>query len=499
VGKKYFLGLDQGTTGTTALLLDEKWNQVSIGYQEVTQFYPQPGLVEHDGQELFQTLLKSTHQALKNINASADEIKCIGLANQGETIILWDKKTGKSVYPAIVWQDRRTAAEVDELNKTYEDLFYSRTGLKLDSYFGATKIRWVLKNVKEAQELLKQQRLAAGTLDTWFIWKLTGGKEFVTDCVTASRTCLMNVEKLCWDKEILDLLEIPIEILPEIRQNATLFGTTDPNEFFGVSVPITGSIVDQQAALLGQGCNKYGQTKTTYGTGCFMLMNTGETMKSNDAGLLTTLSLVHNGKPSYALDGGIYIAGAAVNWLKNGLKIIESAQQADMLANSVNDNGGVYFVTAFSGLAAPYWDSYARGTMVGITGGCTHAHIARATLESTAFQVKDIFDILKKTTGTEIQSMRADGGSTASKFLMQFQADMLGIPLEIPVISETTGLGAAFLAALGLGEISSLEEMSKLWRKKVSYEPKMSEDQRMFLLDQWHRAVERARNWAIND
>jgi len=228
-------------------------------------------------------------------------------------------------------------------------------------------------------------------------------------------------------------------------------------------------------------------------------MNTGETMKSNDAGLLTTLSLVHNGKPSYALDGGIYIAGAAVNWLKNGLKIIESAQQADMLANSVNDNGGVYFVTAFSGLAAPYWDSYARGTMVGITGGCTHAHIARATLESTAFQVKDIFDILKKTTGTEIQSMRADGGSTASKFLMQFQADMLGIPLEIPVISETTGLGAAFLAALGLGEISSLEEMSKLWRKKVSYEPKMSEDQRMFLLDQWHRAVERARNWAIND
>ncbi|MBR2847647.1 MAG: glycerol kinase GlpK [Clostridia bacterium] len=497
--KKYFLGLDQGTTGTTALLFDEKWNQVSVGYQEITQFYPNPGLVEHNGEELVESLLKATEQALKNINANANEIKCIGLDNQGETIILWDKKTGKPVYPAIVWQDRRTAAEVDELNKTHAELFYSRTGLKLDSFFGATKIRWVLKNIPETKELLKQHRLAAGTLDTWFIWKLTGGKEFVTDCVTAGRTCLMNVDKLCWDKEILDLLEIPIEILPEIRENATLFGTTEPDDFLGAAIPITGSIVDQQAALLGQGCNKYGDIKTTYGTGSFMLMNTGETRQKSDAGLLSTLALVHNGKPSYALDGGIYIAGAAVNWLKNGLKIIETAQQADELARSVKDNGGVYFVTAFSGLAAPYWDSYARGTMVGITGGCTKAHIARATLEATAYQVKDIFDIISSDSKTSIQSMRADGGSTASKFLMQFQADLLGIPVEIPVISETTGLGAAFLAALGIGEISSLEEMSKLWKRKAVYEPRMSEDERMFLIDRWHRAVERAKRWAIDE
>lgn len=499
VRKKYFLGLDQGTTGTTALLFDEKWNQVSMGYKEITQFYPKTGWVEQDGQELYESLLKATYQALDDIEASAGEIKCIGLANQGETIILWDKQTGEPVYRAIVWQDRRTAAEVDGLNEKYNDLFYSRTGLKLDSYFGATKIRWVLKNIPEAAELLNKHRLAAGTLDTWFIWKLTGGKSFVTDAVTASRTCLMNIETLCWDKEILDLLEIPVEILPEICENAEQFGDTDANEFFGESIPITGSIVDQQAALLGQGCNRDGQIKTTYGTGCFMLMNTGETRKESNKGLLSTLALLYKGKRAYALDGGVYIAGAAVNWLKNGLKIIDSAKQSDELARSVSDNGGVYFVPAFSGLAAPYWDSYARGTIVGITGGCTNAHIARATLEATAYQVKDIFDIVKESARTEIKSMRADGGSTASKFLMQFQADLLGIPVEVPEISETTGLGAAFLAALGMGEISSLDEMSGLWRCKTVYEPNMSEDQVMSLLKEWHRAVERSRNWAINE
>ncbi|MBR2452576.1 MAG: glycerol kinase GlpK [Clostridia bacterium] len=494
--KKYILGLDQGTTGTAALLFDEKWNHVSTGYQEVTQFYPNPGMVEHDGEELYQTLLVSTQRALQNIGATANEIKCIGIDNQGETIILWDKKTGKPVYPAIVWQDRRTAAEVDALNEQYEDFFYSRTGLKMDAYFGATKIRWVLKNVPEAKALLEQNRLAAGSLDTWFIWKLTGGREFVTDCVTASRTCLFNIEKLSWDKEILDLLEIPIEILPEIRENATMFGMTDPDEFFGVAVPITGSIVDQQAALLGQGCTKKGDIKTTYGTGCFMLMNTGETLQRNDYGLLSTLAIMHNGKPSFALDGGIYISGAAVKWLQKGLKIIKNSSEADKLALSIKDNGGVYFVPAFTGLAAPYWDSYARGMMIGLTAGCTEAHLARATLEAIAYQVKDIFDLVKENTGIAIKSMRADGGSTASKFLMQFQADLLGIPVEVPAVSETTGLGAAYLAALGMGEISSLEDMSNLWRRNVCYEPKMSDDERQFLLEKWHRAVERARDWA---
>ena len=497
--KKYILGLDQGTTGTTALLLDEKWNQKSKGYTEVTQHYPKPGLVEHDGTELFETLIASCTKALRNAGAGADEIKCIGIANQGETVIAWDKETGIPVYNAIVWQDKRTAEYVDELNEKYGDLFYMHTGLRLDAYFGATKISWILQNVDEAKELLKQKRLLAGTLDTWFIWKLTGGKTYVTDAVTASRTALMNVEKRCWDKNILDLLEIPCEILPEIVENAVSFGMTDPDVFFGESVPITASIVDQQAALIGQGCFSFGKLKTTYGTGCFMLMNTGENLKRNADGLLSTLALVHNGIPSYALDGGVYIAGAAVNWLKNGLGIIENPKEADVLASSVKDNAGVYFVTAFSGLSAPYWDPYARGTVLGVTASCTKAHIVRAALEATAYQVKDIFDIMCEISGAEIKSMRCDGGLTNNRFLMQFQADMLNIPVEIPEISESTGLGTAFLAALGAGEISSLSELSDLCKMKTCYEPRMSNDERLYLVDKWHKAVEIARIRILDD
>lgn len=496
MSKKYYLGLDQGTTGTTALLFDENFNSYTFGYKEVTQHYPAPGLVEHDGIELYNTLLQSTKEALDKAGADAKDIKCIGIANQGETIILWDKNTGKPVYPAIVWQDRRTSAEVDILNREYSQFFYGRTGLKLDSYFGATKIRWILQNVPEAKTLLKEHRLAAGSLDSWFIYKLTGGKSFVTDCVSASRTCLLNIETLNWDTKILNLLEIPLEILPEIRQNACTFGVTDPDSFLGVSVPITASIVDQQAALIGQGCHDKGSVKTTFGTGCFMLMNTGNRLVRNDSGLLSTLALLHNGTPSFALDGGVYIAGAAVKWLKNGLKIIDSSAQADVLATSVSDNGGVYFVPAFTGLAAPYWDSYARGMIIGITGGTTDAHIARATLEAMAYQVKDIFDLMQKITSADITSMRVDGGSTKSAFLMQFQADMLGIPVEIPEISESTGFGTAFLAAVGYGDVSGIDEVSKIWKSGAVFEPKMSVDQRENLLYKWHRAVERAKKWS---
>jgi len=496
MSEKYYLGLDQGTTGTTAVLFDEKFNESYFGYKEVTQHYPAPGLVEHDGIELYQTLIDSTKEALNKAGADPSDIKCIGIANQGETIILWDKKTGNPIYPAIVWQDRRTAKEVDILNREYSQFFYGRTGLKLDSYFGATKIRWVLKNVPEAKKLLKEHRLAAGSLDSWFIYKLTGGRVFVTDCVSASRTCLLNIETLTWDTKILGLLDIPLEILPEIRENACNFGVTDPDSFLGISVPITSSIVDQQAALIGQGCYDKGGIKTTFGTGCFMLMNTGNELKRNDKGLLSTLALYHNGTPYFALDGGVYIAGAAVKWLKNGLKIIKSSAESDVLAASVADNGGVYFVPAFTGLAAPYWDSYARGMIIGITGGTTNAHIARATLESMAYQVKDIFDIMKNISPAEITSMRVDGGSTKSDFLMQFQADMLGIPVEIPAIAESTGFGTAFLAAVGLGDISSVSEVSKIWKSNKVFEPKMSADQRDSLLHQWHRAVERARRWA---
>ncbi len=496
MSKKYYLGLDQGTTGTTALLFDENFNENYSGYKEVTQFYPSPGFVEHDGMELYETLIDSTKMALESAGTKATQIKCIGIANQGETIILWDKKTGLPVYPAIVWQDRRTAREVDSLNLTHQSFFYERTGLKLDSYFGATKISWVLKNVPEAKELLKEHRLAAGSLDSWFVFKLTGGRSFVTDCVTAGRTCLMNIKTLDWDSKILDLLDIPREILPEIRPNACKLGVTDPDCFLGISVPITASIVDQQAALIGQGCCSKGSIKTTFGTGCFMLMNTGDDLKRNDKGLLSTLALYHNNTPSFALDGGVYIAGAAVKWLKNGLKIINSSAEADKLATSVENNGGVYFVPAFTGLAAPYWDSYARGMIIGITGGTTNAHIARATLEAMAYQVKDIFDLMKQTTSIDITSMRADGGSTKSKFLMQFQADMLGVPVEIPVISESTGFGTAFLAAVGNGDFSSVDEVSKIWKCGAVYEPIMSKDQKESLLYDWHKAVDRAKKWA---
>lgn len=497
MAKKYYLGLDQGTTGTTALLFDRNWNQVARGYAEVVQYYPKPGYVEHDGVQLYETLGWATKEALLKAGASANEIICMGLDNQGETIILWDKTTGQPIHRAIVWQDRRTAKEVDSINEKYGALFEERTGVKLDSYFGATKIRWILQNVPEAQSLLAQGRLLAGSLDTWFIWKMTGGKEFVTDAVTASRTCLMNIHTLRWEQDILDILEIPVSILPEIRENVGSFGVTDSEAFLGVTIPITGSIVDQQAALFGQGCVKKGEIKTTFGTGCFMLMNTAEQRFAADSGLLSTLALVHQGKKSYALDGGIYISGAAVKWLETGLKIVDSPSMADELALSLEDNGGVYFVPAFSGLAAPYWDSYARGMIIGLTGGTTNAHIARATMEATPYQVKDIFDILKKTTNFDVSSMRVDGGGTKGRFMMQFLADLLGIPVEVPVISETTGLGAAYLAALGMGEISSLEEMANLWRCEKVYEPQMSEDRRETLLLKWHRAVERARDWEM--
>lgn len=493
--RRYYLGLDQGTTGTTALLLDENWNQIARGHKDITQHYPQAGWVEHDPEELYTSLLEATAQALRESAVSDSEIRCMGLDNQGETVVVWDKETGKPVYPAIVWQDRRTSPDSDALNALYEDEIKSRSGVKLDAYFGATKIRWILKNIPEAQALLAQGRLLAGPTDAWMIWKLTGGKVFASDCVTASRTCMMNLETRQWDDRLLEIFEIPRSILPEIRENACDFGVTLPEAFLDAAIPITGSIVDQQAALLGQGCSTPGTVKTTYGTGCFMLMNTGSKPYPNKDGLLVTPAWVKNSTPTYALDGGVYIAGAAVQWLRDGLRIINSPAQSDAMALSVADNGGVYFVPAFSGLAAPYWDSYARGTIVGITAGVTAAHIARATLEATAYQVRDIYDILQRIVDIPIRSMRVDGGSTASRFLMQFQADLLGVPVEIPVITETTALGAAYLAAVGCGDLNSLEAPASLWQRAQIYEPRMSQDQRDFAMAEWHRAVERSRGW----
>ena len=493
---QYYLGLDQGTTGTTAILFDTSFRQVSAGYCEVNCHYPAPGLVEQDGEALLESLLVATKKALDGIGATASQIRCMGIDNQGETVILWDKLTGKPLAPAIVWQDRRTAQMAETLKEQQGTLFYERTGLMPDAYYGATKISWLLKNLPDVKMLLAQNRLLAGSLDTWFIWKLTGGKVFATDCVTASRTNLLRVDTLTWDEELLGILDIPKNVLPEVRENAAGYGETVPESFLGARVPITGSITDQQAALLGQTCIRAGELKTTYGTGCFMLMHTGETLKRNDKGILSTLALSHKGKTSYALDGGIYIAGAAVKWLQKGLSLVESPKEADELALSVKNNGGMYFVPAFTGLAAPHWDSYARGTMVGITAGCHKGHFARATLEATAYQVADLFELLKEISGTPIYSMRADGGGTNSSFQMQFQADLLGIPVEIPALSETTALGAAYLGALGAGEIGSLEEIKGFWQRDKVYEPKMSTDERESLLSGWHRAVACAKEWA---
>ncbi len=497
--RSFYLGLDQGTTGTTALLLDEDWNQVARGHMDLTQHYPQAGWVEHDPIELYESLIEATVQALHQAGAQAADVRCIGLDNQGETVVLWDLQTGEPVYPAIVWQDRRTAAEVDRLNARYGSLFRARTALTLDAYFGATKIRWVLKNVPRARELLREHRLAAGSTDTWMIWRLTAGREFVTDCVTAGRTCLMNQQTRDWDEELLSILEIPREILPEIRENSGPFGVTSPETFLDVPIPITGSITDQQAALLGQGCCTPGTLKTTYGTGCFMLLNTGSRPYYNDAGLLTTLAWVRDNRPCYALEGGVYIAGAAVQWLQNGLGLIQSAAQADAMALSVPDNGGVYFVPAFTGLAAPYWDSYARGTITGLTGGVTARHLARAALEAQAYQVKDIFDVLKSSAGIPISAMRVDGGGTNSLFLMQFQADLLGIPVEIPVINETTALGAAYLAALGMGDLDGIEDTARFWKCRRRCEPRIPPEQSLENLELWHRAVQRAKGWIAPD
>ena len=493
---KYYLGIDQGTTGTTVIVFDENWNQVSRGYKEHTQYYPQPGWVEHDPIEIWQNILEVVDIAAKEAGINADDLTCIGLDNQGETVMLWDKVSGVPVYNAIVWQDRRTAKEADRIAGQYGDMIREKTGLVVDAYFSATKIKWIIDHVEGVKEKIEKGRIIAGTLDTWMIWKLTHGKVCVTDYSTASRTMLLNIHTGEWDDEIIEKLAIPKTILPEIHVSAKLYGTTDPLDFFGACIPISGSVVDQQAALFGQACFKPGTVKTTYGTGCFMLMNTGKKPVYSENGLLTTIGWGLDQKDlTFAIDAGIYIAGAAVQWLRDKLGIISKASETEAMALSVEDTGGVYFVPAFSGLAAPHWDQYARGTLVGITAGTEKSHIVRATLESIAYQVKDNLDIMEKDSGIKIEIMRVDGGAVQNEFLMQFQADILGIPVEVPVISETTALGAAYLAAYGVGEFEHIEDLEKNWKMLKRYEPQMDACARDRLMAQWHRAVERAKGW----
>ena len=493
---KYYLGLDQGTTGVTAILFDTNWHQVSRGYCEIRQIYPQAGWVEHDPLDIWNSVCFAVTQALSDAAASPADILCVGVDHEGESVMLWDKESGLPVYNAIVWQDRRTSEKADVLNAKHGDFIREHTGLTADSYFSALKLQWLLQNVPETQKLLAKNRLLCGTMDTWLVWKMTGGAVHATDISTGSRTMLMNLQKGYWDDEVLSLLDIPRAILPTILPSDGNFGRCIPDLFCGISAPITGVLVDQQAALFGQACFTQGTVKTTYGTGCFMQMNTGDKIVESTSGLLPMVCWNTGGKTTYGLDGGIYISGAATQWLRDGLKIISSAAETETMAYAAGTNNGVYFVPAFTGLAAPYWDSYARGTLIGITGGTTREQIVRATLEATAYQVSDLLKAMEKDSSTSISAMRCDGGAVANGFLMQFQADILGIPLLIPEITETTALGAAFMAAIGGGFINSPDELQNHWRLARTYEPKMGNDERSHLLFQWHRAVERTRDWA---
>lgn len=495
MAKQYYLGIDQGTTGTTALLLDEEFAVCGRGYQELRQYYPRPGWVEHDPIEIWESVLTAVKQAMTQAGIQAKEIHCVGLDHQGETCLIWDPRSGKPVYPAIVWQDRRTSDQASLLTQLHGEQIRARTGLVADAYFSATKLQWLLNHIPGLREQAIRGEVLAGTLDSWLLWNMTAGRSHCTDPSTASRTMLFHLEQEQWDPEMLDLLDIPSHILPEIRDSAGYFGKTDPDVFLNISAPVTAMLVDQQAALFGQRCFYPGQAKATYGTGCFLLMNTGDTPVRIPTQLLTTVAWRLGGKTTYALDGGIYIAGAAIQWLRDGLELIHNPGETELLAEQAETNGGMYFVPAFAGLAAPHWDQYARGTIVGLTAGITKAQFVRATLESVAYQVKDNLDAMEAAAGISIPSIRADGGMAKNRFLMQFQADILGVPVEVPQVVDTTALGSALCAAFGQGIFSNLSELCGRPMQQRCYEPTMSADQRQHWMHQWHRAVERSLNW----
>ncbi len=491
---KYYLGIDQGTTGSTAILFNEKFIAISRGYHETPRYFPAPGLVEHKAEEVLESVKAAVSAALNFADAVPSDIVCIGIDHEGESALMWDAESGKAVSPVILWQDRRTAPTAKQLDLSHGELIRDITALPSDCYFSATKWQWILQNISQAKLCRQNRTLMAGNLDAWLLWNLTGGKVFATDASTASRTQLFDIKKGNWSKELIDLYGLSGVKFPEIRDTAADFGTSDPNAFLGIKAPITALMCDQQAALLGQGCTESGMLKTTYGTGCFMLMNTGDTPVVSDSGLLPTVAWQLDGKRSYALDGGIYIAGAATQWLRDGLGLIRTPAETGILAQSVADNGGLYFVPAFSGLSAPHRDPTATGMMIGITGGVTKAHIARATLESTAYQVCDLLNAMERETGAPITLMRCDGGACANEFLMQFQSDIAGIPLEVPAQKDTTALGAAFAAALSMG-LADLSVLKSLHTDCRRYEPHMNADERAMLLARWKDAVERCRGW----
>jgi glycerol kinase len=494
--KKYILALDQGTTSSRAILFDRDGNICSSKQLEFTQIFPEPGLVEHDPMEIWLTQLTTAKLAMSAIGAQSEDIAAIGITNQRETTIVWDKETGIPIYNAIVWQDRRTSDMIDQLKaQGYAELFKEKTGLVLDAYFSGTKLKWILDNVKDARKLAAEDKLAFGTVDSWITWNLTNRREHVTDESNASRTLLFNIHTGQWDKALLEILDIPENILPRIVPSSGIIGEASSG-LFNHRIPIAGIAGDQQAATFGNLCIKPGMVKNTYGTGCFLLKNTGSQALVSKSNLLTTTGWQIKGKRNYCLEGSVFIAGAAVQWIRDEMKFIDQASEVETLANQVSDNGGVYMVPAFAGLGAPHWDQYARGLIIGITRGTTQAHMARAALESIAFQVSDVVRAMKADSGLGLTALRVDGGACKNNFLMQFQADILDCVVERPTCLELTALGAAYLAGIAVGFWQSTDELEQVWKVDRIFEPKMTVATREHLLEHWHKAVTRSQGWA---
>jgi glycerol kinase len=491
--EKYILSLDQGTTSSRAILFNQKGEIVHVAQKEFTQIFPRPGWVEHNANEIWGSILSVMASVLSEANVKAEQIAGIGITNQRETTVVWDKETGQPVYNAIVWQSRQTADICEELKaKGLSDTFRQKTGLLIDAYFSGTKVKWILDHVEGAREKAENGKLLFGTIDSWIIWKLSGGKAHVTDYSNASRTLMYNIYELQWDDELLEHLTVPNSMLPEVRPSSDVYATTAPYHFFGQEVPIAGAAGDQQAALFGQACYEKGMVKNTYGTGCFMLMNTGEKAVPSKHGLLTTIAWGINGKVEYALEGSIFVAGSAIQWLRDGLRMFKDAKDSEGYAVKVDSTDGVYVVPAFVGLGAPYWDSDVRGAVFGLTRGTSKEHFVRATLESLAYQTKDVLTAMEADSGISLKTLRVDGGVVKNNFLMDFQCGILGVPVERPVINETTALGAAYLAGLAVGYWKGQSEISRKWAIDQTFEPKMSEEKREELYNGWKKAVQAA-------
>ena len=494
--KKYVIALDQGTTSSRAIIFDKSRNIVEMKQREFQQIFPKPGWVEHDPMDIYSTQMAVLHEAVAAAGIPAEEIAAIGITNQRETTIVWDRKTGEPVYNAIVWQCSRTSAECEDfIRQGHGKTVREKTGLLIDSYFSATKIRWILDHVEGARRRAEAGELLFGTVDTWLVWKMTGGKIHVTDMTNASRTMLYNIRERCWDKELLELFGIPESMLPRVCSSSEVYGMYDlPGE--GPEIPIAGIAGDQQAALFGQACFEAGQAKNTYGTGCFMLMNIGEECRISDGKLVTTIGISLKDRVQYAVEGSVFVGGAVIQWLRDGLQVLAKSSDSEAAAESVSDNGGVYFVPAFTGLGAPYWDMYARGAILGITRGTTREHVIRAAVESMAFQSMELLESLQKESGIAIDRLRVDGGACSNDFLMRFQSDICGVTIERPVIRETTALGAAYLAGLAVGFWESLEDLSRGREVERTFEPSMEEEERMRLSGEWRKAVGRTLGWA---